>query len=255
LAYWQLTLYATVLSRWQAHPKDFAHVDYFGENPGIALAQGLYVQGPTKILKDHRPRVGDAFVFDNEYQPQPLAMIHEIRLEKSEDCEFEDLYGRIYEPGDQDEYDLLLKSGMWLASQAKQLMVNQRRIYRFLEGIVDYILGDNNKYAEENTTHEQWIVSGPSQADREAGMGEDVSLGYVAFHQRILPYTYTTYPMIRGLGIITTQLRQCDYAVLLHILKADPEEFFACLCDVHEHSHYVLKNVDDSTHPWVSNCV
>jgi hypothetical protein len=230
-----------VLSR-LAHPKVFAHLDHFGGNAEIASAQGLFVKRR-----------------DEETTPR-MAVIHTMDAEEPDD-----LYGSVYDPIDQEDFKTMLNSGLWLERHAKELMVNQRRIYCFLGGMVTTIMDEDNedrlKVDNENQVT-PWVVAPPQLPDPEEENDEKYQHGiedflewrnhYLEFCNAILPYTSMVDPM-DGLMVTICDLRIDDMADLLQTLKGRPGEFLECLVDIHEHSYYMLKDVDDQTHPWVSN--
>lgn len=232
-------------SRAGEHPNEFAHLDHFRENAEIASAERLFVKRRDDELTPH------------------MAIIHTINSE-----EHGELYGSVYDPSDQENFKMMLNSGLWLARHAKELMVNQLRIYRFLEGALTDIMSVNNE-ARFKVAHENkdpaWMLQTPRMPDpKEAKDDEEYERqtedyrkerdSYLDVSVKIMPYTSMLHPM-GGVVKAICSMRRDDYAYRLQVLKRRPDKFFECLFDIHEHSHYMLKDVNDKTNSWVSHCI
>lgn len=240
-----LTPNDTVFGRARQHPKEFAHVDHFGENAEIAVVEGLLV----------RRR-------DDEFD-QPMA---EIQTTSYDEPDGPENYGSLHYPTDQDDFQIMLSDGLWLERHAQQLMVIQLRIYSFLRQMVINISHPNNsgRFGVADEANEiPWRYAPPRKPQPDDdGIQDDDGYrrrmenyrthrnSYIEHIFRIMPYTST----LEDVGAVIEAIcekRSDDYEWKLQGLKARPDHFYRMLYDVHEHSEYVLKDQNGDTHPWV----
>lgn len=222
-------------SRANEHPKNFAHLDHFRENEEIALVEGLFVK------------------WRQENPPEPMARIHTIETTE-EDA---DIYGSIVEPSDQDDFNTLRESRLWLARHATQLMVIQHRIYHFLEGVVTDIMSVDNenqyRVAEEHRDP-QWRLQLPQNEMFEQDPLEFSRQrnDYMLQFSNRLAYISTPHDTAEYAIEICAELIG-HYTYTLQSLKSRPDLFYQRLYDIHEHSHHMVKYNDGRTHSWVSH--
>lgn len=249
--YW-LTPNDVVYGRAWQHPKNFAHIDHFGENAEIAVLQGLLVERR-----------------DDEFD-HPMAEIQTITNTHNGQ-----LYGSLHHPSDEDDFRILLGGGLWLERHARALMVIQLRIYRFLRGVVAEIMSEENNGRFISVANETnpivWRAVPPAYPGHmllAVGPGDNAMQDdeyqrrmqlfrgnrhdYIESLYKISPYTSS----LEDVGTISSMIcfkHSDEYESRLQGIKARPDQFFGLLFDLHEHSHYVLKGQNGETHPWVSH--
>lgn len=219
-----------LISRANNHPKEFAILDTFWDNRQAAIESiGLSnYDGPREF--------------------PPLVRI----MNAGEDG---DIYGALEQPEDQYEFKGMVESGLWAQTFADQLMVNQRRIYNFLEDIVTDIMDKKNeaKYkVDEEHIEKSWQIQVPEPDPDNEDEFREKREDYLTFSRAVLPYTATVNDGGQY-AMAIVQRRIDSYEDHLRGLKAHPKIFMQYLLDIREHSHHQVLYSDNRLHPYVSH--
>jgi hypothetical protein len=219
-----------LFSRSNGHPKEFAILNNFWENQRAAM-------GSMSLSNSAGP--GDV---------QPLVKI----LSAGTDG---DIYGAIDYPEDENEYRMAVELGLWTEEFAKQLMVNQQRIYHFLEDVVTDIMAEKNeaKYkVDEEHVETQWKPRLPEADPDNDDEFRERRDAYPNLCRAVFPYTATLPDMTDYAKQIV--LRRINiYEDHLRGLKSHPRCFMLYLLDIREHSHHVVSSSDNKIHPYISH--
>lgn len=231
LTYRQETFLVLLESRAIQHPKDFAFQDHFRENRTVAQNEGLVDR-------------------DDEYNFKPGLVLVSMTGADPDGDE----YGAIYNPANEEEAKALLDACVWPERASAQTMVNQRRIYRFLEGVVTHIVSSPSLYKVAGEEREsRWRPAAPTGEDKDPEVNEAELDAWVDFYRDTTNYTQDTEDMVElVLGICRRQ--QYSYGVMLQGLKTNPSWFYEYFMDMREHSHHeIMYRPTEEKHAWVSH--
>lgn len=215
------TLPSLLEFRAEKHPKEFATSDHFPHNKKLAGGKGLFRHG-------------------FEFKPGDI-MVTMTTADKERGH-----YGIIHTPSDEREARMLYEAMVWPGFASAQTLMNQRRIYRFLEEVVTRIVSLPTVPGEDSemTWEFNWDDWEISEARQEA---------LVNLHRHTMHYSQSTQALLQGILIIS--FRQLHiYANQLQDLKSDPRLFYEYICDMREHSHHqTLYSSTKQAHAWVSH--
>ncbi|KAG6361838.1 hypothetical protein INS49_010067 [Diaporthe citri] len=223
--------FLTMLSyRAQEHPGQFATLDCYRDNKFIAANEGLVD-------------------LERSYFYQRGMAVVTMTGESDEGDE----YGTRYFPDDEEEVIALQEAGgVWAEVPAIQAMVNQRRIYHFLQSMVLRIgFGQSYKVANE-TTEEKWLPESPDPQDVGTPKYETELGTYVGFLRETMHYTaMNTNLTLMVLGICYRQSN--SYAARLRGLKSSPQLLYNHISDIREHSHHeIAYSLNNEKHRWAA---
>lgn len=164
------------------------------------------------------------------------------------------IYGAIEITDNAEDYGQLKEAGLWTELVSTQLMINQRRIYHFLEDVVNDIMAEQNearfKVDQEHVeTHWQpQVPDADSMDDEEFRERRDE---YIGVYRSIMPYKAMVAPMWDyATQIISRRIE--IYEDRLRNLKAHPGPFMRYIDDIRQHSHHEVSYSGDRIHPFVS---
>ncbi|KAG8170059.1 hypothetical protein KVR01_000804 [Diaporthe batatas] len=133
-------------------------------------------------------------------------------------------------------------------------MFNQRRIYHFLEDVVNDIMAEKNEArfkVDQEHVQTQWQPKLPdpdSMGEEEYRQKHDK---YLSVCRSIVPYKAMAAPMWDyATQIISRRIE--IYEDRLQGLKAHPGNFLHYLFDMREHSHHVVPYSGDRIHPYAN---
>lgn len=212
------------------HPREFAPLDHFRENFGPA--KGLKL---VEISAEFKPGVA-------------LVKVASASMDGDE-------YGMICYPEDDEEFRELVTVGLRFESTAIATMVNQRRIYHFLEEIITDIMAEGNESfykCEDEHVPARWEPEPPSPADAtEPQFGLRLQ-EFTNSYSRLVPYRVTNETVWDDIYCIAVWQAH-NYAKQLQSLKTDPGVFHECIRDMREISHHDVRSwPKNESHPWVS---
>lgn len=225
--------FLTMLSyRAQEHPCEFAQIDCYRENKMIAANEGL------TTLED-----------SDFYAPGMVLVTMASGLDEG------DPYGTRYFPSDRERFKGLQEAGVWAEVPAISVMVNQRRIYQFLQSMVLRI-GLEQSYKVANETIEpEWVPLDPDLDDsRLSDPGYQAQLNtYVDFFRDTMHFTAINHKLIPlAFGICLRHFN--SYSARLKALKSSPRFFYSHISDIREHSHHEITYASNNqNHRWVSH--
>lgn len=229
----QETFLVLLESRAGEHPKEFALLDHFRDNRGIAINEGLEIKNA-----------------DFHYTPN-FAVVAMSNIDPDGDE-----YGILHPAQDEEEARSLLEhSQMWSELSATQLMKTQRRIYRFLEQVIVQIMTRPAYKAVREDQEQKWRPLPPTAACEEEESGNyDAVLGkYALFLRNTMNYTSINEDL-KPLALYICRRQCAAYLMRLEGLKADPGFFYKYICDMQEHSHHqILYWPSKEAHAWVSH--
>lgn len=215
------TLLVLLMSRAGKHPKEFAFSDNFPHNEEIAGRQGLVRQG---------------------FEFKPGDMLVTMTTADNERGD----YGTIHTPGTEKEARELYDAMVWTEFASAQTIMNQGRIYRFLEEVVTRIMSlptvpDEDSEIPWELNRNSWSMSEPQQE------------ALVNLHRDTMHYSQSTEFLLQAITVIS--YRQFNiYRKQLRDLKSDPRLFYEYICDIREHSHHqTLYSSTKQAHAWVSH--
>lgn len=210
------------------HPCQFGILDTFRENKFIANNEKLIALGESYI-----------------YRPGSVLVTVSSNEDEGDD------YGTRYFPADYEEARAVLAAGTWLEEPAAQLMINQRRIYHFLQSAVLRIL-QLDPVADEETERD-WLPDCPDPDDVRTAQYPAQLSTYVDFLRETMHYTSINNNLVLlAFGICFRQTN--SYAARLKGIKSSPRLFYNHISDIREHSHHeVVYSLNGEKHRWVSH--
>lgn len=230
------TFLTMLASRAEDHPQEFALLDCFAGNQGIAINEGLI------------PR------FTNYKWKAGMAL---VTIQGASESGGE--YGTKYCPiAEWEAFGLLATTQIWPELSAISVMENQRRIYNFLSRMVIAIttfdvaaLKKPYNVAGEGNDPE-WSPQVPDRADLGTSEYEADLENYVDCIRDIMPYTSITEDLLQFAFGICYQ-RMTFYANQIQGIKSSPHVFYKYISDIREHSHHEVQYTRGESHAWVSH--
>lgn len=206
-------------SRAKVHPSEFAGLDNFWDNSALAISEGLVAN-----------------------ETSSLAAIDTITSNEGE-------YGVIISPASEEAETLGVDTGLWPEPHATQLMVNQHRIYRFLEGMVSEIVDSSSKVPGEEQDI-AWKLQPPAGEPDSEEYEADLDR-WIDFNRATIPYTPLNEPLL-SVAIAICDRQVNVYERQLRGLKANPGLLFQSMFDVREHSDHLVGYFNGNMrHTWV----
>lgn len=230
------TFLTLLASRAKEHPREFALLDCFTGNLGIAINEGLVQRFKTYVWK-------------------PGMALVTIRGASESGGD----YGTKFFPDSEcDAYWSLSMTEIWPEMSAISVMENQRRIYNFLSKMVIAIttfdvaaLNKSYNVAGEGNDPE-WSPQVPDRADLGTPQYEADLENYVECLRDIMPYTSITEDLLQFTFGICYQ-HMTFYANQIQGIKSSPHVFYKYISDIREHSHHEVVYARGESHAWVSH--
>lgn len=231
LTEYQETFLVLLESRAKEHPKEFAILDHFRDNRGIAINEGLEIKNR-----------------DFNYTPN-FAVVAMSNIDPGGDE-----YGILHYTEDQEEARSLLEhSQMWSELSATQLMKTQRRIYRFLERVIVQIMTRPGLKAVREDQERKRRPRPPTAEEEESDDYDRFLAPYAWFLRNTMNYTSINKDL-KPLALFICRQQCAFYLAQLEGLKSDPGLFYEYICDMREHSHHeILYWPSKEAHAWVSH--